>query len=125
MLAEHSGWYTEWRSYRSPACYGWARQPLSGVGSRGRGLGFHTVKCDPQFVRRRMGGYGKPWLRWLDREGFTSAVPLAHFCLQGSAYLQMVVATALIAPQAPTRCGMHGGGVGQRPYAGWGYRSAG
>ena len=25
--AGHSGQYTEWQSYRSPACYGWARQP--------------------------------------------------------------------------------------------------
>ena len=42
-----------------------------------------------------MGGYGRSWLRWLDGEGSTSAVPLVHFYPQGSAYLQMVMATAL------------------------------
>ena len=47
---------------------------------RGRGLGFHTAKCDPHFVRRKLGTYGRTRLRWLDREGSTSAVPLAHFC---------------------------------------------
>ena len=30
--------------------------------SRSRGLGFHTVKCDPHFVRQRMGSYGRSWL---------------------------------------------------------------
>ena len=42
-----------------------------------------------------MASYGKSWLRRLDGEGSTSAVPLAHFCPQGSAYLHMVMATAL------------------------------
>ena len=69
--------------------------PIRRGGSRSRGLGFHTVKCNPHFVRRRLGSYGRAWLRWLDREGSTSAIPLAHFCPQGSAYLQMVMATAL------------------------------
>ena len=69
--------------------------PIRRGGSRSRGLGFHTVKCDPHFVRQRMGSYGKSWLRWLDGEGSTSTVPLAHFCPQGSSYLQMVMATAL------------------------------
>ena len=55
--------------------------------------GFHTVKCHPHFVRRKPGSYGRAWLRWLDREGSTSAVLLAHFYPQG--YLQMVMATAL------------------------------
>ena len=66
--------------------------PIRRGGSRARGLGFHT---DPHFVRRKLGSYGRAWLRWLDREGSTSAVPLAHFCPQGAAYLQMVMATAL------------------------------
>ena len=69
--------------------------PIRRGGSRGRGLGFRTVKCDPHFVRRKLGSYGKAWLRWLEREGSTSTVPLAHFCPQGAAYLQMVMATAL------------------------------
>ena len=38
--------------------------------------------------------YGRAWLRWLDVEGATSLVPLAHFCPQGSAYLQMVMLAA-------------------------------
>ena len=69
--------------------------PIRRGGSRSRGLGFHTVKCDPHFVRRKMGRYGKAWLRRLGAEGSTSAVPLAHLCPQGSAYLQMVLAAAL------------------------------
>ena len=69
--------------------------PIRRGGSRARGLGFHTVKCDPHFVRRKLGSYGGAWLRWLDREGSTSALPLAHFCPQGVAYLQMVMATTL------------------------------
>ena len=69
--------------------------PIRRGGSRGRGLGFHTVKCDPHFVQSKPGSYGKAWLRWLDREGSTSAVLLAHFCPKGAAYLQMVMATAL------------------------------
>ena len=64
-------------------------------GSSGRDLGFHTFKCDPHFVRRRLGSYGRAWLRWLDPEGSTSAVPLAHFCPQGAAYLRIVMAAAL------------------------------
>ena len=68
--------------------------PITRGGSRSRGLGFHTVKCDPHFVRRRLGSYGRACLRWLDREGSTFAIPLSHFCPQGSAYLQMVMATA-------------------------------
>ena len=72
-----------------------AAAPIRRGGSCGRGLGFHTVKCDPHFVRRKLGSCGRAWLRWLDREGSTSAVPLAHFCPQGAAYLQMVTATAL------------------------------
>ena len=43
--------------------------PIRVGGSRSRGLGFHTVK-------RRMGSYGRSWLRWLGGEGPTSAVPL-------------------------------------------------
>ena len=50
---------------------------------------------DPHFVRRKLGSYGRAWLRWFDREGSTSAVLLAHFCPQGAAYLLMVMATAL------------------------------
>ena len=69
--------------------------PIRRGGSRGRGLGFHTVKCDTHIIRRKLGSYGRARLRWLDREGSTSAVPLAHLCPQGSAYLQMVMATAL------------------------------
>ena len=69
--------------------------PIRRAGSRARALGFHTVKCDPPFVRWKLGSYGRSWVRWLDREGCTSAVPLAHFCPQGAAYLQMVMATAL------------------------------
>ena len=69
--------------------------PIRRDGSRARGLGFHTVKCDPHFVRRKLGSYGRAWLRWLDREGSTSAFLLAHFFPQGAAYLQMVMATAL------------------------------
>ena len=69
--------------------------PIRRGGSRGRGLGFHTIKCDPHFVLRKPGSYGRTWLRWLDREGSTSAVPLAHFCPQGAAYFQIVMATAL------------------------------
>ena len=63
--------------------------------SRGRGLGFYTVKCDPHFVRRKLGSYSRAWLRWLDQEGSTSAVPLAHLCPQGATYRQMVMVTAL------------------------------
>ena len=69
--------------------------PVGRGGSRARRLGFHTVKCDPHFVSMKLGSYGRAWLRWLHREGSTSAVPLAHFCRQGAAYLQMVVATTL------------------------------
>ena len=39
------------------------------------GAGFHTIKCDPRFVRRKLGRYSRAWLRWLDIEGATSAVP--------------------------------------------------
>ena len=59
------------------------------------GLGFHTVKYDPHFIRRKLGSYGGAWLRWLDREGSMSRIPLAQLCPQGSAYLEMVMATAL------------------------------
>ena len=69
--------------------------PIRRAGSRSRGFGFHTVKCDPHFVRRKPGSYGRAWLRWLDREGSTSSIRLAHFCPQGSGYVQMVMATAL------------------------------
>ena len=69
--------------------------PIRRGGSRGRGPGGHTVECDPHLVRRKLWSYGRAWLLWLDREGSTSAVPLAHFCPQGAAYLQMVMATAL------------------------------
>ena len=69
--------------------------PIRRGGSHARSLGFHTVKCDPHFVRTKLGTYGRAWLQWLDREGSTSAVPLAHFYPQGAAYLQMVMATAL------------------------------
>ena len=69
--------------------------PIKRGGSCSRGLGFHTVKFGPHFVRQRMGNYGRSWLRWLDREGSTSAVPLVHFRPQGSSYLQIVMATAL------------------------------
>ena len=69
--------------------------PLRRRGSWSRGLGFHTVKCDPRLVWRRMGAYGRAWLRWLDAAGATSAVPVAHFCPQGPAFLQMVMAGAL------------------------------
>ena len=69
--------------------------PIRRGGSRSRGLGFHTVKCDPHFIRRKLGSYGRAWLRWLDHEGSTSAIPLAHFCPQGSAYLQVVMSTTL------------------------------
>ena len=31
VMAGHGGRYTEWQSYRSPACYGWVRQPPTGV----------------------------------------------------------------------------------------------
>ena len=63
--------------------------------SRSRGLGFHTIKCDLRFIWRKLGRYGRAWLRWLDVEGATSAIPLALFCPQGSAYLYMVMAAAL------------------------------
>ena len=69
--------------------------PIRRGGSRARGRGFNTVKCDPHLVRRKLGIYGRAWLRWLDREGSTLAVPLEHFRLQGAAYLQMVMALAL------------------------------
>ena len=69
--------------------------PIRRGGSCSRGLGFHTVKCDPQFVKRRMGSSGRFWFRWFGGEGSTFAVPLVHVCPQGSAYLQMVMATAL------------------------------
>ena len=69
--------------------------PIRQGGSRSQGLGFHTVKCDPYFVRRKMGRYGRAWLRWLGAKGSTSTVPLAHFCPQGSTYLQMVMVAAL------------------------------
>ena len=49
--------------------------PIRTGGSRSRGLGFCTVKCDPRFVRRKLGCYGKVRLWWLDVEGATSAVP--------------------------------------------------
>ena len=42
-----------------------------------------------------MGSYNRSWLRWLDGKGSTFAVPLAHFCPQASAYLQMVMANTL------------------------------
>ena len=61
--------------------------PIRRGGSRGRGLGFQTIKCDPHFVRRKLGSYGRAWLQWLDCEGSTSAVPLALLCPRGSAYL--------------------------------------
>ena len=32
--------------------------PIRHGGSRSRGLGFHIVKCDPHFVRRKLGSYG-------------------------------------------------------------------
>ena len=41
--------------------------PIRQGGSRSRALGFHTVKCDAHFVRRKMGRYGR-W-RWLDAKG--------------------------------------------------------
>ena len=69
--------------------------PLRRGGSRSWGLGFHTVKFDPTLVQCRMGAYGRAWLRWLDAAGATSAVPVAHFCPQGPAILQMVMAGAL------------------------------
>ena len=65
---------------------------LPAAGGRGSP---HQAWRVPHFVRRKLGSYGRAWLRWLDREGSTSAVPLAHFCSQGAAYLQMVMATAL------------------------------
>ena len=37
--------------------------PMTCGGSRARGLGFHTVKCDPHFVRRKRESYGRAWLR--------------------------------------------------------------
>ena len=79
--------------------------PIRRGGSRARGVGFHTVKCDPHFVRTKLGSYGRAWLRWLDRvnEGSTSAVLLAHFCPQGAAYLQMVMVTALSVASAHER----------------------
>ena len=94
-MVGHSGRYTDWRSYCSPACYRWATQHPSGLEYPSRGLGFHTVKCEPHFVRRRLGSYGRAWLRWFDCEGSTPAIPLAHFCPQASPYLQMVMGTAL------------------------------
>ena len=33
--------------------------PIRRGGSCSRGLGFHTVKCDAHFVRRKMGSYGR------------------------------------------------------------------
>ena len=69
--------------------------PIKRGGSRIRGMGFHTVNGDPHFIRRRLGRYARAWLRWLDCEGSTSAIPLAQVCPQGSAYLQMVMAIAL------------------------------
>ena len=96
VMAEHNGRYTEWQSYRSPACYGWARQPPSGVEGPAAGdWGLTPSSVTHTSSGGGWGSYGRLWLRWLDREGSTSAVPLAHFCPQGSAYLQMVMATAL------------------------------
>ena len=88
-MAGRSGRYTECRSYRSRAFYGWTRQPPSGMeGPTAGERGFHSVKAEPHFVLRRMGTYGRAWLRWLDREGSTSAIFLAQFCPQGSASLR-------------------------------------
>ena len=96
VMAGRSGRYTEWQSHRSHACYGWARQPPSRVeGPAGGCCGF-----TPSSVTHTLseGGWGATARRGCD--GYTvrgppSAIPLAHFCPQGSAYLQMVMATAL------------------------------
>ena len=69
--------------------------PIRRGGSHSLGLGFHTAKCDPHFVRQNIACYGRTWLRWLDVEASTLAVLLAHFCLQNSAYLQMIMAANL------------------------------
>ena len=60
-----------------------------------QGRGVHPVKCDPHFVGMKLVSHSRAWLRWLDREGSTCAIPVAHFCPQGFPYLQMVMATAL------------------------------
>ena len=69
--------------------------PIRRGGSRSTGLGFQLVNCAPHFVRRELGSYGWAWLRGVHLEGSRSAIPLAHFCPQGSPYLEMLKPTAL------------------------------
>ena len=97
VMTGHGGRCMEWPSYRSPACYGWARQPPSSVeGPKARDWGF-----TPSSVTHISsgGGWGATAGRgcdgWTVRGPRPRSVPLAHFCLQGSAYLRMVMTTAL------------------------------
>ena len=98
--------------------------PIKRGGSRSRGLGFHTGKYDPHFVRRKLGSYLRAWLRWLDREGSTSARrhTSVHKGPPTSRWSWQMPSADV---KAPTRGGMRGGGVGRQACASWVCRSDG
>ena len=89
VMVGHSGRYTEWRFFRSHACYRWAKRPPSGVEGPVAGAWGFTSSSVTRTSSE--GGWGATAGRGcdgcMDREGSTSAIPLAHFCPQGSAYL--------------------------------------
>ena len=122
VMAGHSGQYTEWRSYCSPACCGWARQPPSGVeGPVASDWGF-----TPSSVTHTLseGGWGATAGRGSDGWTVRGLRPRSHWrtsARTSSWSWQPPSAAAKVS----TRNGTCGGGVGRRPCAGWGYRSDG
>ena len=68
--------------------------PIRRGGSCARALGFHTVKFHTSSAGSGEATAGRGYDGW-NREGSTLAVQLAHFCLEGAADLQMVMAISL------------------------------
>ena len=126
VMVGHSGRYTEWRSYRSPACYGWARQPLSGVeGPAARDWGF-----TPSSVTHTSseGGWGATVGRGCDGWTVRGPRPRSHwriFARKGPPTSRWSWQPPSAAAKVPMRDGTREGGVGRRPYACWGCRSDG
>ena len=118
-MVGHNGRYSKWQSYRSLACYGWAKQPSSGVeGPTAGALSFapsSVTHTSSKRIRAATAGRG------CDYWTVTGLRPRSHW--RTSAHKSPPTSKWSSQPpsadvRAPTHGGRRGGGVGGRPYAG-------